>query len=55
MGKTIFFVSLPVQEEGQIVTVLDNFFTGSLKNVERWLQHPRFHVVEWDVILPIHM
>merc|ERR1712072_208683 len=44
-----------LMEEGHAVTIIDNLFTGSLRNVERWKDHPRFQFVEWDVILPIYM
>lgn len=44
-----------LMDEGHVVTVLDNFFTGSRRNVDKWIGHPRFQIVEWDVILPIFM
>jgi UDP-glucuronate decarboxylase len=44
-----------LMDEGHVVIVLDNFFTGSLRNVQKWVGHPRFQVLEWDVILPIYM
>ena len=46
---------MQLMEEGHAVTIIDNLFTGSLRNVERWIDHPRFQFVEWDVILPIYM
>ena len=44
-----------LMNEGHVVTVLDNFFTGSRRNVRKWVGHPRFQIIDWDVILPIHM
>lgn len=41
--------------EGHEVTVVDNFFTGSKKNVEHWLQHPNFTLVVHDVTEPIRL
>jgi UDP-glucuronate decarboxylase len=41
--------------EGHEVTVLDNFFTGSKKNIEHWLQHPNFTLVVHDVTEPIRV
>jgi len=44
-----------LMDQGHTVTVLDNLFTGSKRNVERWLNHSRFQLIEWDVILPIYV
>ena len=41
--------------QGHEVTVLDNFFTGSKKNIEHWLQHPNFTLVVHDVTEPIRL
>jgi UDP-glucuronate decarboxylase len=41
--------------EGHEVTVMDNFFTGSKKNIEHWLQHPNFTLVVHDVTEPIRV
>jgi len=41
--------------EGHEVIALDNFFTGSKKNVEHWLHHPNFSLVVHDVIDPINI
>jgi FlaA1/EpsC-like NDP-sugar epimerase len=41
--------------EGHEVTVVDNFFTGSKKNVEHWLQHPNFTLVVHDITEPIRL
>lgn len=39
-------------EDGNSVYALDNFFTGTAKNVERLLGNDRFHLIEHDVIKP---
>ena len=41
--------------DGHEVTVLDNFFTGSKKNIEHWLHHPNFTLVVHDVTEPIRL
>lgn len=38
--------------QGHEVTVLDNFFTGRRENVEHWMGHPHFNLVEHDVVEP---
>ena len=35
---------------GHEVIVLDNFFTGSKRNIEHWLGHPNFELVRHDVV-----
>jgi UDP-glucuronate decarboxylase len=37
-------------EDGHVITCLDNFFTGTRKNIQHLLQNPNFHFVEGDVI-----
>src|SRR4051812_9442735 len=39
--------------EGNEVTCLDNFLTGSQRNLEALRREPRFHLVERDVIGPL--
>ena len=36
------------------VICLDNFLSGSRRNIAQWLQHPRFELVQGDVVDPIH-
>jgi len=38
---------------GHEVTVIDNFFTGSRRNIEHWLGHPNFELIRHDVVDPI--
>lgn len=40
-------------ERGDIVLCLDNFFTGSRRNIEHLLGHPRFEVVRHDIVQPL--
>jgi UDP-glucuronate decarboxylase len=42
-------------EAGDEVICLDNFFTGSKKNIEHLLPNPRFELVRHDVVEPIHL
>jgi len=41
--------------EGHEVTVLDNFFTGSKRNIEHWQHHPNFSLIVHDVTEPIRI
>ena len=40
-------------EEGHEVVVLDNFFTGSRKNVAHLIDHPHFELIRHDIVEPI--
>ena len=40
-------------EEGNIVICLDNFFTGSKENISYLIGHPRFELIEHDIINPL--
>ncbi|BHF65096.1 UDP-glucuronic acid decarboxylase 1 [Sparganum proliferum] len=42
-----------LMKQGHSVIVLDNFFTGNRLNVEHWLGHPNFQLIEHDVSRPI--
>ncbi len=39
--------------DGHEVICLDNFFTGSKRNIEHLMGHPRFEVIRHDVVEPI--
>jgi len=41
--------------DGHDVICLDNFFTGSKRNVEHLLGHPRFELMRHDVTLPLYI
>lgn len=44
-----------LMEQGHEVTVMDNMFTGSKRNVQHWIGHPNFNLVQHDVTLPMHV
>ena len=39
-------------DRGNEVFCVDNFITGSRKNIEHFGKNPLFHLIEWDVIKP---
>ena len=39
-----------LMREGHHVIVMDNFFTGRMENIEEWMGHPDFSLVEHDVV-----
>ncbi|EGD76436.1 UDP-glucuronate decarboxylase 1 [Salpingoeca rosetta] len=41
-----------LMKQGHEVTVMDNFFTGRKKNVEHWIRHPNFELINHDVVEP---
>ncbi|CAB4035521.1 UDP-glucuronic acid decarboxylase 1-like, partial, partial [Paramuricea clavata] len=38
---------------GHEVTVVDNYFTGRKRNVEHWLGHTNFEMINHDVVEPL--
>jgi UDP-glucuronate decarboxylase len=42
-------------EQGSSVVCLDNYFTGTRRNVEGMLSHPRFELVRHDVTFPLYI
>jgi UDP-glucuronate decarboxylase len=42
-------------EQGNEVLCVDNYFTGSKKNVEHLLSHPRFELMRHDVTFPLYV
>lgn len=42
-------------EQGHDVLCVDNFFTGSKRNVEHLLHHPRFELMRHDVTFPLYI
>jgi UDP-glucuronate decarboxylase len=42
-------------ERGQDVLCVDNFFTGSKRNVEHLFQNPRFELMRHDVTFPLYV
>jgi len=41
--------------EGQDVLCVDNFYTGSKRNVQQLLNHPKFELMRHDVTLPLYV
>ena len=37
------------------VICLDNYYTGTSKNIEKWLNHPNFKLIEHDITDPIQI
>jgi UDP-glucuronate decarboxylase len=42
-------------EQGHDVLCVDNFYTGTKRNVEHLLQHPRFELMRHDVTFPLYV
>ena len=40
---------------GDEVICLDNFYTGSKRNILKWLRHPRFELIRHDITEPIRL
>lgn len=40
---------------GHEVTVVDNFFTGRKRNIEHWIGHENFELLNHDVVEPLHI
>ncbi|XP_019483959.1 PREDICTED: UDP-glucuronic acid decarboxylase 1 [Hipposideros armiger] len=41
--------------DGHEVTVVDNFFTGRKRNVEHWIGHENFELINHDVVEPLYV
>ena len=39
--------------QGHEVTVVDNFFTGRKRNVEHWIGHENFELINHDIVNPL--
>lgn len=42
-------------EQGKDVVCVDNFFTGTRRNVQHLLDHPRFELIRHDVTFPLYI
>ena len=42
-------------DEGHEVICLDNFYTGSRRNIQHLIDHPRFEVMRHDVTFPVYV
>ena len=41
--------------DGHEVTVVANFFTGRKRNVEHWIGHENFELINHDVVEPLYI
>jgi len=41
--------------DGHQVFVVDNYFTGSKRNIEQWIGHENFEMVHHDIVNPLYM
>lgn len=41
--------------DGHEVTVVDNFFTGRKNNIEHWIGHKNFEIINHDVVNPLYI
>lgn len=41
--------------QGHHILCVDNYFTGSKRNIEHLLDHPRFELIRHDVTLPLYL
>ncbi|XP_064615064.1 UDP-glucuronic acid decarboxylase 1-like isoform X2 [Liolophura sinensis] len=44
-----------LMKDGHEVTVVDNFFTGRKRNVEHWMGHHNFEILNHDVVNPLYI
>jgi UDP-glucuronate decarboxylase len=44
-----------LMQEGQEVICLDNFYTGTKRNIRHWLEHPNFELIRHDITEPIRL
>lgn len=44
-----------LMEQGNEVICLDNFFTGTKRNIQHWIGHPNFEVIRHDITDPIKL
>ena len=44
-----------LMNNGEKVVCLDNFSTGSIKNIQKWISHPNFKLMDHDILNPINL
>ncbi|XP_064456070.1 UDP-glucuronic acid decarboxylase 1-like [Ornithodoros turicata] len=44
-----------LMRQGHQVTVADNFFTGSKRNIEHWVGHENFELIHHDIVNPLYI
>jgi UDP-glucuronate decarboxylase len=40
---------------GHMVTVVDNLFTGTKRNIAQWIGHPHFEFIRHDIVDPLKL
>ena len=54
--KTSFYLLLSIFcPQGHEVIVADNFFTGAKRNLEHWVGHPNFEMINHDIVNPLFL
>lgn len=41
--------------QGHEVIVADNFFTGRRRNIEHWIGHENFELINHDIVNPLYI
>lgn len=41
--------------QGHEVIVADNFFTGRKRNIEHWIGHENFELINHDIVNPLYI
>ena len=44
-----------LMNRGEKVICIDNFSTGSINNIKKWISHPNFIFIEHDILKPINV
>lgn len=44
-----------LMKDGHEVTIVDNFFTGSKRNIEHWIGHENFELIRHDIVNPLYI
>jgi UDP-glucuronate decarboxylase len=44
-----------LMKEQHEVICLDNFYTGTKRNIRHWMSHPNFELIRHDVTEPIRL
>jgi UDP-glucuronate decarboxylase len=44
-----------LMDRGDDVVCVDNYFTGTKRNIEQWIGHPRFELLRHDVTFPLYV
>ena len=44
-----------LMDRGENVICLDNYFSGTKSNIFKWINHPRFELIDHDITIPIEI